>query len=177
MRRLREAKGWTQDRLARALTNLGTPATQSTVTRIEKGTRPLRLNEAEALARALGVAIEGLWRAPVLVPVEVAELKRHVDLLRELAAQAVKIAEERDEAWAQSHDWEAQAIRHQARLSQHLSAIEDLRKPLQQLAESGALQDNPDFERVYPRLFADFEAEYGQRIRKLMALDPISVEF
>lgn len=59
---LREERGWSQSELARRMAEAGWPKyTQMTVSRTEKGERPIRLNEAEALAEVFGVELFSLW--------------------------------------------------------------------------------------------------------------------
>jgi transcriptional regulator with XRE-family HTH domain len=60
-RRIREAREarkpkWTQQDLARALVELGSPMDRTTVAKIEKGQRPVRVEELVAIAAALDVA-------------------------------------------------------------------------------------------------------------------------
>lgn len=59
---LREERGWSQSELARRMVEAGWPKyTQMTVSRTEKGERPIRLNEVEALAQVFGVEMYALW--------------------------------------------------------------------------------------------------------------------
>lgn len=59
---LREERGWSQSELARRMAEAGWPKyTQMTVSRTEKGERPIRLNEAESLAEVFGVELFELW--------------------------------------------------------------------------------------------------------------------
>lgn len=59
---LREERGWSQSELARRMVDAGWPRyTQMTVSRTEKGERPIRLNEAEALAEVFGISLYELW--------------------------------------------------------------------------------------------------------------------
>lgn len=59
---LRTSAGLTQSELAERVNEVGVPTswTQQTVVKIEKGQRPLRLQEAQAVARALSVDVENL---------------------------------------------------------------------------------------------------------------------
>ena len=56
MREVRRLKGWTQQRLADELELLGVKLDASAITRIEKGTRGVTLDDALAIAAALGVS-------------------------------------------------------------------------------------------------------------------------
>ncbi|WP_426118486.1 helix-turn-helix transcriptional regulator [Kocuria sp. LHG3120] len=59
MRHIREEKGWSQGELSRRLLDAGWGVFhQTTITRIENGTRQVRLDEAMAIANALGVTLE-----------------------------------------------------------------------------------------------------------------------
>lgn len=59
MRAMRAARGWNQSELARRVTNAGTDGFhQTTISRIEAGSRPVRLGEATAIARVLGTTVE-----------------------------------------------------------------------------------------------------------------------
>lgn len=69
MRRDREARGWTQGELARALGEAGWPtlAHQTTLARLESGQRPPRLDEATAIAAVLDTTLDRLLSAPEAV--------------------------------------------------------------------------------------------------------------
>ena len=53
MKRIRQLLGWTQTDLANQVKNFGLPFHQQTIQRIEKGERPVRLDEAYAIAQCL----------------------------------------------------------------------------------------------------------------------------
>lgn len=58
MKRLREDRGWTQADLAREMTDLGWSGMyQTTISRMEKGERPVRIGEARGLAKVFGVTV------------------------------------------------------------------------------------------------------------------------
>ncbi|WP_238384592.1 helix-turn-helix transcriptional regulator [Segeticoccus rhizosphaerae] len=61
--RLRERKGWTQTDLAREMKERGFPFHQQTIQRIEDGKRPVRLDEAYALAELLDSEIDSMSRS------------------------------------------------------------------------------------------------------------------
>lgn len=69
MRREREARGWTQGELARALRDAGWPtlAHQTTLARLESGQRPPRLDEATVIATVLDTTLDRLLSAPEAV--------------------------------------------------------------------------------------------------------------
>lgn len=60
--RLREERGWSQSELARHMVDAGwSKYTQMTVSRTEKGERPIRLDEVAALADIFEVDMHALW--------------------------------------------------------------------------------------------------------------------
>ena len=63
LRARRELRGWSQRQLAQALVELGHPTfRQQTVAEIESGYRQVKLDEALALSRALGISVDNLIR-------------------------------------------------------------------------------------------------------------------
>jgi transcriptional regulator with XRE-family HTH domain len=56
-KRLREERGWSQGKLGRKLAPLGFEMHQTTVAKLEAGGRPIRLNEAAAIAEVFGVSL------------------------------------------------------------------------------------------------------------------------
>src|SRR3712207_67714 len=60
VRRIRQARGMSQDQLAAGMTARGVPMSQPTAAKIESATRPLRVNELPALAAVLGVDVGDL---------------------------------------------------------------------------------------------------------------------
>lgn len=60
VRKLRQARGLNQDQLASRVAERGVPFRQQTIVKIEKGERPLRLREADAVTAALDVDIDAL---------------------------------------------------------------------------------------------------------------------
>lgn len=72
LRRLRIARGWSQEEVAQRMSAYGYDWHQTTVGRIEAAQRPLRLNEAADMCRLFGVALERLmWPDPDLAPEEI----------------------------------------------------------------------------------------------------------
>nr|ANY57916.1 XRE transcriptional regulator [uncultured bacterium] len=61
---LRTAHGWSQAQLGERLAEHGLPLPQPLVYRVEKGRRPLRVNEAQAFARTFGVDLTDLLGGP-----------------------------------------------------------------------------------------------------------------
>lgn len=58
MKRLREERGWTQADLSRKMADIGWSGMyQTTISRMEKGERPVRIGEARGLARVFDVTV------------------------------------------------------------------------------------------------------------------------
>lgn len=60
VRKFRQARGLNQDELAARVAERGVPFRQQTIVKIEKGQRPLRLREADAITAALDIDIDTL---------------------------------------------------------------------------------------------------------------------
>ena len=65
----REYEGWNQTEVSRRLAAYGFTMHQSTVAKLESGTRPIRLNEVAALAQVFGLKLDELI-APLYPEVE-----------------------------------------------------------------------------------------------------------
>ncbi len=61
VKRLRQIEGWTQEELARRMTDAGYPMHQTTVTKLENGTRPTTVGEVGVLAAMFGVGLTELF--------------------------------------------------------------------------------------------------------------------
>ena len=91
---LRQARGWSQDELARRMTDAGFHWRQTTVAKTEKADRPVRVNEAATLMQLFGVDIDYLvtsHQSPVLLR----RLQLHArrdDLLAQLRAVEAEIS-------------------------------------------------------------------------------------
>ncbi|MFF0770920.1 helix-turn-helix domain-containing protein [Nonomuraea wenchangensis] len=79
MRAVRQQRGWSQHELGTRLVEAGMSLHQSTIARIESGQRPVRLNEAVAMARALGVGL-----ADLLAPMSDSPESRKTALRKEI---------------------------------------------------------------------------------------------
>lgn len=64
MRQFREKRGWSQSEFVEALRENGLTLHRQTVQKIEGGTRPLKLGEAQVIARTLGLDIESMMEPP-----------------------------------------------------------------------------------------------------------------
>lgn len=82
VQRQREARGWSQGELARRMSDLGWEAFhQTTISRIEKGARPVRLGEARALARIFDSNVSQMI-APTEAQRALAELEEALEGLK-----------------------------------------------------------------------------------------------
>lgn len=108
LKRLRIARGWSQEEVARRMSAFGVDWHQTTVGRTETAQRPLRLNEAFALAALFGVGLVGLTAPPRVDPSAlsdeelVAKDAELVELIEDLGEQR-REAEERMERAAADH--------------------------------------------------------------------------
>lgn len=82
---LRDAAGWSQSGLAHRLTGAGFEgAHQATISRIEKGDRPLRVFEAYMIADLFGITIDQLaGRSPVAPMDGAAGLREAIQILND----------------------------------------------------------------------------------------------
>jgi len=65
VRQLRTERGWSQEQLAEKLNGLGWAVHQTTIAKLEAGSRPIRIAEADTLAVAFRLPIEAMWYMPV----------------------------------------------------------------------------------------------------------------
>lgn len=65
VRELRQARGWSQDHLARRMRSIGFNWMQSTVAKTEAAERPIRVGEAASLATVFEVDIADLFRSGI----------------------------------------------------------------------------------------------------------------
>ena len=103
LRQYRDAQGLTQGDLADEVTELGIPMVQQTIQKTETGRRPIRLNKADVLARAVGVPLPNLLgAAPWLTPTEARtaakELRPIIRSLEADLAEATAIRRELEDA-------------------------------------------------------------------------------
>lgn len=76
MRRLREEQGWSQGEMAKRMQDAGwSEFHQTTISRIEKGSRPVRLGEARGIAGVFGALV-----GQMILDSEVAEKLRNLEL-------------------------------------------------------------------------------------------------
>lgn len=107
MRTRRELRGWSQRQLAEVLVELGhLTFRQQTVAEIESGFRQVKLDEALALSRALGISVDNLIRPAGLTA---------------RASELLAASWEAEEANRHAHHWAARRASARRRL---VSAIE-----------------------------------------------------
>lgn len=87
----RKARGWSQDDLASELNDLGFEMHQTTVAKIERGARPLRVSEAVAIAHIFGVPALAVFNGPgpENEPWSAKRMREHLEFI-EAGAQQVK---------------------------------------------------------------------------------------
>ncbi|MEU6039766.1 helix-turn-helix transcriptional regulator [Actinomadura sp. NPDC047616] len=96
-REVREKLGMSQTQLSTALRLKGVKIDPTSITRLEKGTRGIRLDEAVAIARVFDRTVDEMLR-PALPPEEqLREAEKQADVARWRAARAVA---EMEVAWA-----------------------------------------------------------------------------
>lgn len=86
MKTLREGKGWSQGEFAKRLKAAGLETFhQTTVSRVEKGERPVRIGEARIIAQALDTMV-GVMIAPSQEGLVIQKLLQEVEEFREVQA-------------------------------------------------------------------------------------------
>lgn len=94
VKRMREEHGWSQGELAKRMADSGWEGFhQTTISRIEKGERPVRLGEARGLAKALG-GLVGHMILPSEESKAIRNLEVQVSVTEEAARQLAGAAEE-----------------------------------------------------------------------------------
>lgn len=121
--RLREGNGWSQTELARRMQDKGFDGFhQTTISRVEKGSRPVRIGEAIALADIFERSLEWMY-TPTPEKSDVDFYRAALDRLRDLRADAVQAGGRF--LWAQ-HDIESFEQRHVTKpLSSEALALSD----------------------------------------------------
>lgn len=87
---LRKAHLWSQDDLARRMSDLGYPMHQTTIAKLESGARPTPIEEMMALAMLLDVSPEDLVRPPATQETQ-RELQRALLALQEINARIKEV--------------------------------------------------------------------------------------
>jgi len=96
VREAREHRGWSQETLARQLgETAGIDLHQSAVARLERGERPIRLNEAAALSKILNLDLRMFSpRAEIPTFVTFKEVQQAEETLSGLASEEARVREE-----------------------------------------------------------------------------------
>ncbi|WP_174527616.1 helix-turn-helix domain-containing protein [Micromonospora maritima] len=82
VREAREARGWSQEALARRLREeIGLELHQTAIARLERGDRTIRFNEVTALARVLNLELGSYFAAPQLTDEEFEQLMASLELV------------------------------------------------------------------------------------------------
>lgn len=116
VRARREVRGMSQGDLAQAVADQGHPSfRQQTIAEIESGNRQVKLDEAVALSRALGISLDSLMRP--------AGLTRQAGGLLDAAREA-------REATRQAHSWARQRADARWRLDKAIGAAAGNEAPL-----------------------------------------------
>lgn len=84
---LRAARGWTQGELAKRMTSAGYPMHQTTVAKMESGSRPTNVGEVAALAAIFGVPIGSVFSADD-------EVDQMLLRMSEATSEAARLAQE-----------------------------------------------------------------------------------
>lgn len=96
----RRRHNWTEATLARRLTERGTPMTQSTISKIERGTpkRGISLDEAYGFAKVFGIGLDDLVTPPPTAGDRKQAQQIHRDILA-IEAQQELLEGRLEEAW------------------------------------------------------------------------------
>lgn len=142
---LREERGWSQSELARRMVDAGWPKyTQMTVSRTEKGERPIRLNEAESLAEVFGIDLYNLW------------IPRQLRRYGAANEQVLRLAAELEKLIAQYLD--AQFLL--ANIADNIGLAED-----EVSIVAAHLMDTPEV--IATRVRADVETNFGKMVANI----------
>lgn len=118
VRKARETRGWTQDRLRRVLREAaGLDLSSTAMTRLEQGKRPIRLNEVAALASVLDLSLDRYANGPVRLTQD--EYERAAHGLEQLRAREA----EADQRLQVAKEAAAAAITEEAAARQALDAV------------------------------------------------------
>lgn len=120
---LRKDSGLSQSDLAERLTERGVPFRQQTVLKIEKGSRPLRVDEAAIIAEVLDLSVDDLLRPHderTLALREVVRAQREVEVTKE----HLQRVDEARQALVESHQRAEQRLRDAHRRMRELEGKE-----------------------------------------------------
>lgn len=132
VRTLRANRGWSQAKLASELQNFGVNLTQPTIAKLEGAERPIRVNELQALAFALGVSVEGLIKgsgeaqgAMQRVDQINAELARTTGQMEVLITQSTHLQHEEMMLRKRIHELEAERMEIIESIARHPSSFQN----------------------------------------------------
>ena len=85
VRQWRRVRGWSQEELAEMMTMLGFDMHQTTVAKLERGARPLRVSEAVALSQVFGVPALAVFHGPgpEQEPWALERMRKHIENIEE----------------------------------------------------------------------------------------------
>lgn len=92
VRQVREGQGWSQEELARRLSEVGLRLDPTAITRLERGERSVRVEEAVAVAQTLGVPLDELLQSSGRVGLEQAS-----SLMKRYGALSVTLTKAQEE--------------------------------------------------------------------------------
>jgi transcriptional regulator with XRE-family HTH domain len=128
VRELRETRGWSQTELAERLKPYGFDMHQTTVAKLERGGRPIRVNEAAALADVFQVGLGELLangERPVGVLDEAGRRLREVRRLRVEYEQAQRFSRDLEREFTVMRDKHVHAVKECHRLGKEVAEAEE----------------------------------------------------
>jgi transcriptional regulator with XRE-family HTH domain len=124
LRKLREARGWSQREVSERMKPFGYDWQQTTVARIEAATRPLRLNELLDLAALFSVSLTDLLM-PAGGPESVEGVRQEIAALREAQGQEMEKADKAQQAMARASEEYALAMASLESIGSRLALLEE----------------------------------------------------
>lgn len=140
LRELRTARKWPLHEVASRMKPYGYSWHQTVVAKIETGQRPLRLNEAIALARLFGVDLDDLLFDPT-TPGHTEEIEEQI---AELEGRLSQASEQHQAAWVNLHRIEADQAAGQVEVEQAASQVAFLQGTLESLRRALKQADEAD---------------------------------
>lgn len=142
VREFRRRRGWSQEDLAQRLSAVGYSMHQTTVAKLEAGSRPTPVGEAKALAGIFEVSIEDLFAPPWLYD---AELGTAAEQAAQTEQELVKLAERRERVANTLRNYERKVESAEAELVQVHQEIDYLTSRLGYLR---SLEQRPNARRM-----------------------------
>lgn len=127
----RKAKGYSQSDLAELLAHRGLPFQQQTILKVEKGTRPLKLAEAFAIAQILDIDLGALTEqfTNETIAASATEILQRTSVIARFKKGLAETREKHRQSEEETLRWIEEATR-------------ELRGVEQRLAEAGAVKDD-----------------------------------